>query len=139
LEVSWREIAISLKAQKNEQTAKHSWLPKLRCTLRKRGEHSVECGLVDIPSQCDCDIAYGRFGREIMFRAQLPNFFCHDGAVLERAPGFLDIPVRGEKRPRAYGQYTHEANSFLDFESAPKNLENPFHHRVSLIGRCQAS
>ena len=115
-----------------------SWLPKLRCTLRKRREYSVECGLVEIASQCRCDISYGRFGREIVFRSQPLNFLCHDGTVFERAFGLLDIPVRREKRTRSYWQYTHEANRFLNFKSAAKNLENPLHHCVSLIGRCQA-
>src|SRR5215469_11586959 len=102
--------------------------PKLRCTLRKRSEHSVECGLVDMASQCECDIAYSRFRREVVFRSQPLNFLCHDGTVFERAFGLLDIPFRREKRTCSYGQYIHEANCLFNFKSSAKNLENPLHH-----------
>jgi hypothetical protein len=74
-----------------------SWLSELRCILMKRSEHSVACGLVDIKSQCDCDIAYGRFRREVVFRSQPLNYLCHNGLVFERAFGLLDIPFRREK------------------------------------------
>jgi len=105
--------------------------------MRERSEDPVKCGCVEVASQSGGDIAYGRFGSEVVFRPQRSDFLRHDGTVFERAFGLVDIPVGHEQRTHPDRQYAQEANRFVNVKAAAKNPKNPLDHRVGLIGRCQ--
>src|SRR5215469_18251611 len=44
-----------------------SHLPKLHCTARQGSEHMVECSLIDIAPQGDCNVPYRTFRGIVMF------------------------------------------------------------------------
>jgi hypothetical protein len=108
--------------------------PELHCALREPGKDAIERGLVYVPPQSDRDIPDGTLRREVVISAQRLNFLRHDGAVLERSPGLVRIPICHKDGTQHGRQHTGEEDGLLDVKAAAKDLQDPLHHRVNLMG-----